>query len=479
MVGALLAAVLIPTACVLWFMNEAASSLALAARQTVTDASRSQLRSIRLRLSDEWSRRARLLDAAPDESPAAHSDRLTQSGAADGLVVLDRSGAAVRPRGLEPSSDGSEAAELARDFLKRHSPRRDLEGLQPTQLPGVWQLVSADRRAIGLFRDETVHGITHRVIDEHQSDAVHFAVFKPDEGAFDDALLIGHAMPGWQVSFTLLDIGALDPSARARLASYVWVGVLGAGLFALVLVGVVHTVQRQLRLSRLKTDLVASVSHELRTPLASMRLLVEGLLRDKELDPDKTREYLNLIAAENGRLSRLIENFLTFSRLERSRQPFIFEPVPPAEVVEAAVSAIRDRLHPGCEIEVEIEPDLPALHADAEALTAALVNLLDNACKYTSDDKRIRLQVRSDDGNVLMAVHDNGIGISAAEQKRIFRRFYRVDRRLSRDTSGVGLGLSIVDDIARAHGGDVKVTSQPGEGSTFTVRVPVAAGARA
>jgi signal transduction histidine kinase len=286
-------------------------------------------------------------------------------------------------------------------------------------------------------------------------------------------------MPGWQASFTLLDVDALDQQARARRVSYLWVGLLAAGLFAVVAGAVTHAVRRQVRVARLKTDLVAAVSHELRTPLSSIRVLVDGLLRDREVDPAKTREYLGLIAAENNRLSRLIENFLTFASLERSRQPFVFELISPESVVDAAVKAIRDRQYPDCDLQVDVEPGLPPISGDSEALTAALVNLLDNACKYTPVNRRIVVRARRDGAGVVFAVQDNGIGIPAGEQKRIFRRFYRVDRRLSRDTAGVGLGLSIVDDIARAHGGAVTVASRPGEGSTFNLRVPSASGAPA
>jgi two-component system phosphate regulon sensor histidine kinase PhoR len=121
---------------------------------------------------------------------------------------------------------------------------------------------------------------------------------------------------------------------------------------------------------------------------------------------------------------------------------------------------------------VATDPDLPVLHADEDALATALLNLLDNACKYTLADKRIALRVSRVGSRVLFAVRDNGIGISRRDQKRIFRRFYRVDERLARDHGGCGLGLSIVEFIARAHGGTIAVDSDAGAGSTFTLSVP-------
>jgi signal transduction histidine kinase len=206
-----------------------------------------------------------------------------------------------------------------------------------------------------------------------------------------------------------------------------------------------------------------------------MRVLVDGLLADEQVDPLKTREYLELLSAENTRLTRLIENFLTFSRLERGRHQFAFAAAPATAILDDALGAVRDRLPAGCDLRVEIEPDLPPLIADREALVTAVVNLLDNAVKYTPGEKRIVLRAhRHGAGVIAVSVGDNGIGIPAREQRRIFRRFYRVDQRLARDTGGVGLGLSIVDHIIRAHGGSVAVESAPGAGSTFTLQLPCA-----
>jgi signal transduction histidine kinase len=143
--------------------------------------------------------------------------------------------------------------------------------------------------------------------------------------------------------------------------------------------------------------------------------------------------------------------------------------------VTTAVDAVRDRIAAGGGLHVDIAADLPPVIADVDALVTALVNLLDNAVKYTPPQKQIVVQVHADAGGaVVFAVGDNGIGIAAREQRRIFRRFYRVDQRLTRETGGVGLGLSIVELIVRAHGGTVAVRSETGRGSTFTLRLPAA-----
>jgi signal transduction histidine kinase len=257
------------------------------------------------------------------------------------------------------------------------------------------------------------------------------------------------------------------------MASYVWIGFLVITAMAILALVAGQALRRQMRLASLKTDLVAAVSHELKTPLSSMRLLVDTLLDDPKFDPQKTREYLELIANENSRLSRLIDNFLTFSRMERDRQKFKFGETTPAKIIEAAVDAAGERFHsPQCRLDVDIAPGLPPLHADEDALVTALLNLLDNAYKFTPEEKRIILRAYCESGRICFEVADNGIGLSARDQRKVFRRFYQVDRQLARQAGGVGLGLSIVEFIVKAHKGNIQVRSQPGSGSTFTISLP-------
>ena len=188
------------------------------------------------------------------------------------------------------------------------------------------------------------------------------------------------------------------------------------------------------------------------------------------------QEYLQLIAHENERLSRVIQNFLTFSRMEKKKYSLHFAAVPVPRIVETAVAAVRERFaEPGCEFKVVVPPELPHVRADADALATALINLLENAFKYSEGDKRICLQVQSLPDQVLFSVRDNGIGIPASEHKRIFQNFYQVDQRLSRQGGGCGLGLSIVRFIVNAHEGRVAVQSRPGAGSTFTITIPAVA----
>ena len=177
-------------------------------------------------------------------------------------------------------------------------------------------------------------------------------------------------------------------------------------------------------------------------------------------------------------MSHLIDNFLSFSRMERGKQTFDLAEVSAAEIARRAVEAAGERFQtPNCRLEVQTEEVLTIM-ADTDAMVTAILNLLDNAYKYSGDDKRIVLRTYAENGNACFAVRDNGIGLSARGKKQVFRPFYQVDRRLSRETGGCGLGLSIVKFIVTAHGGTVRVDSRPGEGSTFTVVVPCGSAGR-
>jgi len=512
--------VLVPAACLVWFMNEAVEAQSAAARQSVLDAYRGQLRLVRSRVDAHWKTTAsRLTHTGNPEQDFA---RLVLDEVAEGVVLLDASGGIAYPQSMKGraaevddrrgrSSDApaarlndysrplsaserlllmeqlravernvrlpTEAAlRLSIAVVDAGLPARESAGFRPTAIADVWALVSDDHRVVGLYRTGRLEAMMHDALHEVAPEGITFIAFPPGIHADKEAITAGDWLPGWQLSFMPIDTRIVDAASRGRATFYVSVGVAGIAIIALLGIGAGRLFRRQLHVARLKTDMVAAVSHELRTPLASMRVLVDGLLADDELDPVKTRDYLELIATENSRLSRLIENFLTFSRLDRHRHQFAFVPVPPATIAAAAVQAIRERMPAACDLREDVAPDLPMVRADADALGTALINLLDNALKYTPADKRIAVRVYREEGMVVFAVEDNGIGIPVREHRRIFRRYYRVDPRLSGEATGVGLGLSIVDLIVRAHGGTVSVRSQSGSGSTFAVRLPSVAG---
>ena len=519
---------ILPAACVLWFMTAALENDVAAAQQRILGAYRGQLRLVRSRLDGLWRMEAARLTTAGD--PAREFERFITSQLAEGAVLLDQDGRVTfpsdGPRGdteaiqaridaaarLDASPRAAAVAEIATrlndygqplpatdrlrlmgalraiapnvwlpteaalglslEFMasERAAPAQDV--VRRTVLPDVWALTASDRRAIALYRTGRIEEMLHDYLHQVAPEGIVFVAFPPEVPADAEAVAAGPWLPGWQLSFVPLDQTVFANSVRRRRTIYVSVALggialmLGAGLVG------GRSMQRHLQVARLKTDLVAAASHELRTPVASMRVLIDGLLADPAFDPAKTREYLGLMAIENERLSRLIGNFLTFARLERHQHRFDRAPVAASEIVAAAVDAIRDRIGGSAEIRVNIEPNLPPVLADRDSITTALINLLENALKYSPADRRVGVSASRDgDGFVAFAVTDNGIGIPVREQRRIFRHFYRVDNRLASPTSGVGLGLSNVELIARGHDGRVTVRSEPGAGSTFTLRV--------
>ncbi|HYW78685.1 MAG TPA: HAMP domain-containing sensor histidine kinase [Thermoguttaceae bacterium] len=370
------------------------------------------------------------------------------------------------------------AEDMAARFVEAHpSPRRD-GVLRSSQLPDVWQFGSADGRVLALFSTEMVLAEMHRVIAEATlPEAVSVELNAPaDESGDEDVFLslpAGEPLPGWRLSLSLTDRNRFDAAADERIASYLWTGMLVIGGMSLLALLIGRAFRRQVRLTRLKNDLVATVSHELKTPLSSIRLLVDTLLDTETPDPKTVREYLQLVAKENMRLSRLIDNFLTFSRMERNKHAFEFVPQDPARLIASAVESAGERFQTAeCRLRVDVAPDLPQISADADAMVTVLLNLLDNAYKYTNDDKRIELSATAEDGNVCFVVKDNGLGLTRSATRKVFKRFYQVDQHLSRSQDGCGLGLSIVRFVVDAHGGTVRVDSRPGGGSTFTVTIP-------
>jgi two-component system sensor histidine kinase SenX3 len=224
------------------------------------------------------------------------------------------------------------------------------------------------------------------------------------------------------------------------------------------------------RVESVRRDFVANVGHEIKTPVGALQLLAEAAL-DAHDDPDAVQRFVGRMQHETQRLSRLVQELLDLSRVQGG------EPLP--DLTEVSVDAILDetvdraRLFAeshGIEIVRGGEAGL-TVRGDEGQLVTAVTNLVDNAIAYSPDGTRVALGVNLRDGVVEIAVTDQGIGIAAEDQERIFERFYRVDPARSRETGGTGLGLAIVKHIVGNHGGDVTVWSQPGDGSTFTVRL--------
>ncbi len=284
---------------------------------------------------------------------------------------------------------------------------------------------------------------------------------------------LGARFPDWSIQLFFRDSDVFKRAADEQIAVYTWTGVLFIVLILASGAVAARSLGHQVKLNKLKNDFIATVTHELKTPLASMRVLVDTLLEGNYRDQNQVTEYLQLVSRENERLSRLIDNFLTFSRMERNKQAFRMRQVSPVSIARAAAEAVKTKLGRGhCCFETQIPDQLPEIRADHDAMVTVLVNLLDNAYKYSYDEKRIKLSVTADDGSIRFSVRDNGLGIPRRSLKKIFQRFYQVDRSLTRRAEGCGLGLSIAKFIVDAHQGTITVESRPGQGSTFTVTIP-------
>ena len=283
---------------------------------------------------------------------------------------------------------------------------------------------------------------------------------------------LGKFFPDWKIEAYFRGEIFTAAAKRQRIA-YFWTAALAIGFMVLIGGMAIKALLRQAQLNKLKNDFIATVTHELKTPLSSMRVLVDTLLEGNYNDQQQATEYLRLIAKENLRLSGLIDNFLTFSRMERNKQAFDMAKNSPAEIAAAAADAVRTKFNKeNCKFTVTVDDALPSVMTDKDSMVTVLVNLLDNAYKYSEGRKKIALQVSGQDRFVCFVVTDNGIGMTAKQIKKAFDRFYQADSSLSRQAEGAGLGLSIVKFIVDAHKGKITVESKPNMGTTFTVRLP-------
>ncbi len=234
-----------------------------------------------------------------------------------------------------------------------------------------------------------------------------------------------------------------------------------------------RNVTKEMALARLKSDFVSNVSHELRTPLSLIRLYAETLEMGRLTSPEKYQEYYCIIRKESERLTALINNILDFSRIEAGRKEYDFRETDMSELVHNTLDSYRYQLEQsGFQFEEKID-DVPPMRVDREAMARSLLNLVNNALKYSQDRKFIGVNLYRDNGSVKLEVVDQGIGIPQQEQQKIFEKFYRVGDPLVHNTKGSGLGLSLVRHIVQAHGGEVAVDSAPGQGSKFTIVLPV------
>jgi len=280
--------------------------------------------------------------------------------------------------------------------------------------------------------------------------------------------------PDWTLSLQ----GTLAVPEQWARANFVINVTLSTALAVVLLGGIAFTVRtamREMKLSAMKNEFVSNVSHELRTPLASIRVFGELMRHGRVREPSKVAQYGLHIETESRRLSQLINNILDFSHIESGQKIYSFQTADLEQVVRKTLDAYEVRIRDqGFDLEY-IGPGrlLPEMQMDTGAMDRAIANLVDNAIKYSKDDGKITVRLQYNAREVLLSVADEGIGIPADEHDRVFERFHRVSTGLVHDVKGTGLGLSLVQHIVNAHGGTVSLESELGEGSTFTIRLPI------
>jgi len=257
---------------------------------------------------------------------------------------------------------------------------------------------------------------------------------------------------------------------RAMLVTLVLVLAVSLALVARAAV-------KEVQLSEAKSHFVASVSHDLKTPLALIQLFAETLELGRVRSAERAREYYRIIGAEARKLAGLIDNLLDFSKIDAGVRMYRLAPVDLGELARSVVARLGPQFEQGgFEVRFSPSPGLPPVLADAEAVELAVGNLLSNAMKYSGRAREIDVAVGRDASLAWVRVTDRGVGIPRRLQRRVFEKFFRIERE--GDVGGCGLGLAIVDQVMRAHGGRVRVQSEPGQGSAFTLYFPIPKGRR-
>ncbi len=285
---------------------------------------------------------------------------------------------------------------------------------------------------------------------------------------------VNQLLPRWEIAAYLTDPDVI--SSRAHVTTMVmwilililFVSIAGGGVLIL------RSAYAEVKLAQQKTTFVANVSHELKTPLTSIRMFAE-MLKDGRLGDGKKRaHYLDIMVSETERLTRLINNVLDFSRMERGEKRYTMKRCDMVEVCASVVDSQRARLeNNGFEVTFATHTGALYVKADEEAIKQAVVNLLSNAEKYSDDTKQIGVDVSRNDGFAVIGISDRGTGIPAGEGDKIFGEFYRVDDTLTSKVKGAGLGLTIARRILRDHGGDIRYAARAGGGSTFQLMLPI------
>jgi len=297
---------------------------------------------------------------------------------------------------------------------------------------------------------------------------------KPPSGSITVRTNFEGSFPPWFMEFYQQDPHLFETFINSRQGIYFYMFFLIAGILIFGLIFTIRAVNHELELAKMKSDFVSTVSHEFKSPLTSIRQLAEMLKAGRVPSDERRQRYYDVLVEQSERLSLLIDNILDFTKIEGDRKKFDFEMADIGTLLQEIVSTIQDRVrHKGFVIQVEIVKPLPSIKVDRAAITQAINNLIDNAIKYSGEAKKVFVRAFTENQYLIIAVKDFGVGIKKDEIDKVFERFYRGGDELTRTVKGSGLGLTLVKQIVESHHGNVHVESEPGRGSTFSIRLPL------
>lgn len=279
--------------------------------------------------------------------------------------------------------------------------------------------------------------------------------------------------PPWRMEFFRSKPGGIGIAGLSR-SFYFWTILTLVVVLTFGAVLIARTIAHEMEILKLKSDFVSSVSHEFKTPLTSIKALAERLHGDKVIDSERMKQYFSLISQNADQLTRLVKNLLDFSKIEEGKIEYSFALTDIGELVTQQIHDFeKNDVQKRARISAHVAGDIPSLLVDREALSQALNNLLDNAFKFSSTDGEVEARVKRDGETVVIEVADKGIGVPQDELEKIFDKFYQAKNAVIQSAKGTGLGLTLVKHIAEAHGGKVSVRSKVGEGSSFSLILPI------
>lgn len=278
--------------------------------------------------------------------------------------------------------------------------------------------------------------------------------------------------PPWSLEFYQQNPPLFETLLTSRRGIYLYMFILLAGILIFGLTLTIRIVSHEIELGKMKSDFVSTVSHEFKSPLTSIRQLSEMLQTGRVPSEERRQRYYDVLLEQSERLSLLIDNILDFAKMEEGKKEFEFRTVEMGPLLEELVSTIQQQVrHEGFTVEAKFDNSLPSIQADRTAIIQAITNLIDNGIKYSAGAKKVCVRGFTENQYLIIAVQDFGVGIKPEEIDKVFERFYRGGDELTRTVKGSGLGLTLVKQIVQAHHGTVHVESEPGRGSTFSIRL--------